>query len=61
MEIAVSPSDAARLARGQPVLMRGRDAPITSGEAYAMCKGALIALCDLDKGELMPVRVFNHQ
>jgi tRNA pseudouridine55 synthase len=61
MEVTVSPSDAARLARGQAVLMRGRDAPITSGEAYAMCKGALVALCDLDKGELMPVRVFVHK
>ena len=42
--IPVSSDDAARLNRGQSVLMRGRDAPIMAGEAYAMCKGHLIAL-----------------
>ena len=61
LEISVSPQDAARLARGQSVLMRGRDAPIASGEAYVVCKGALIALCDMDKGEIVPVRVFSHK
>ncbi len=61
IEISVSPQDAARLARGQSVLMRGRDAPITSGEAYAVCKGTLIALCEMDKGEIVPVRVFSYR
>ncbi len=60
VEVTVNPSDAARLARGQSVLMRGRDAPIISGEAYAVSKGTLIALCNIDKGELVPVRVFNY-
>ena len=61
MEVTVTQSDAARLARGQSVLMRGRDAPIQSGEAFAICKGTLIALCQMEKGELVPVRVFNYQ
>jgi tRNA pseudouridine55 synthase len=61
VEISVSPQDAARLARGQPVLMRGRDAPIASGEAYAVCKGTLIALCEMDRGEIVPVRVFSYR
>ena len=61
IEVTVTPSDAARLARGQSVLMRGRDAPITSGEAFAICKGTLIALCNMAKGELVPIRVFNYQ
>ncbi len=61
IEVPVSQHDAARLARGQPVLMRGRDAPIMTGEAYAMCKGLLIALCEIDKGELLPIRVFNQK
>jgi tRNA pseudouridine55 synthase len=61
IEVSVSPQDAARLARGQSVLMRGRDAPITSGEAYVVCKGTLIALCQLDKGEIVPVRVFSYR
>ena len=60
IELNVSQQDAARLARGQTVLMRGRDAPITSGEAYAVCKGTLIALCAIERGEIMPIRVFNN-
>jgi tRNA pseudouridine55 synthase len=60
-EISVSPQDAARLARGQSVLMRGRDAPIATGEAYAVCKGTLIALCEMDRGEIVPVRVFSYR
>lgn len=58
-ELLVSQSDAASLQRGQPVLIRGRDAPIFSGPAYATSKGRLIALGELDKGALHPTRVFN--
>ena len=60
IEVSVTPSDASRLARGQTVLMRGRDAPIQSGEAYAISKGTLIALCHMEKGELVPIRVFSY-
>ncbi len=58
-QVAVSPSDAARIARGQSVIMRGRDAPVVLGQAYATCRGRLLALVDIDKGELRPTRVFN--
>ena len=58
-ELALSQGDAASLARGQPVLIRGRDAPILSGPAYATSKGRLIALGELEKGALHPTRVFN--
>jgi tRNA pseudouridine55 synthase len=61
LEVSVSPPDAARLARGQSILMRGRDAPIVSGEAFAVCKGTLIAICQLEKGEMVPVRVFSYR
>ncbi len=57
--IPVTSDDAARLNRGQSVLMRGRDAPIMAGEAYAMCKGHLVALGVIEKGEFKPTRVFN--
>ncbi len=60
LEVSVSQQDAARLTRGQPVLIRGRDAPIMSGEAFAVSKGTLIAICQIDKGELVPIRVFNY-
>lgn len=58
-ELLVSHGDAASLARGQPVLIRGRDAPIISGPAFATLKGRIVALGELDKGALHPTRVFN--
>ncbi|MBS0238828.1 MAG: tRNA pseudouridine(55) synthase TruB [Proteobacteria bacterium] len=58
-ELLVSQSDAATLARGQTVLIRGRDAPVLSGPAYATSKGRLVALGELAKGALHPTRVFN--
>jgi tRNA pseudouridine55 synthase len=57
--ISVGQNDAARLLRGQAVLIRGRDAPTTTGQTYATCKGQLIAVGQIEKGELRPVRVFN--
>lgn len=58
-ELLVSQSDAASLTRGQTVLIRGRDAPVLSGPAYATSKGRLIALGELAQGALHPTRVFN--
>jgi tRNA pseudouridine55 synthase len=58
-ELAVSQTDAASLARGQAVLIRGLEAPIHSGPAYATSKGRLIALGELEKGALHPTRVFK--
>jgi len=55
----LSPADASRVRRGQAVIIRGRDAPIMSGPAYAMSKGQLIAIGELAKGEFRPTRVFN--
>jgi tRNA pseudouridine55 synthase len=57
--ISVGQNDAARLLRGQAVLIRGRDAPTTTGPTYATCKGQLIAVGQIEKGELRAVRVFN--
>ena len=57
--IVMSQDDAGRLLRGQQVLIRGRDAPILSGEAYATCRGQVIALGELSKGTFVPTRVFN--
>jgi tRNA pseudouridine55 synthase len=51
--------DAARLLQGQPVLMRGRDAPIATGAHYATSQGRLIALGRCEKGQFHPVRVFS--
>jgi tRNA pseudouridine55 synthase len=57
--LAVSRADAARLQRGQAVLMRGRDAPIVRGTVYVTASGNLIALAEVDRGEIVPKRVFN--
>jgi tRNA pseudouridine55 synthase len=56
--IAVSRDMAGRLMRGQSIILRGRDAPI-SGKIYATCNGVLVAVGDVEKGELVPHRVFN--
>lgn len=57
----VGQNDAARLLRGQAVLIRGRDAPTDTGPTYAICKGHLIAVGRIEKGELHPLRVFNFR
>jgi tRNA pseudouridine55 synthase len=57
--LAVTRSDAARLARGQAVLLRGRDAPVMSGCIAVLCQGSLLALADIEKGELHPRRIFS--
>ena len=57
--LAVSGEDAARLRKGQGVLLRGRDAPILSGSVLATHRGDPVALTEYGKGELRPVRVFN--
>jgi len=57
--LAVSEADAARLKRGQAVLLRGRDAPILRGTVYVTSAGQLLALAETDRGEIIPKRVFN--
>jgi tRNA pseudouridine55 synthase len=55
----VSRADAARLARGQAVLLRGRDAPIMQGFVSVSTHGDLVALAEFEQGELRPRRIFN--
>ncbi len=57
--LAVSRADAARLQRGQAVLLRGRDAPVIHGPVSVRVSGQLVALADVDRGEIVPKRVFN--
>jgi len=56
--IDVAPNDAGRLRRGQSIILRGRDAPLP-GPAFAICRGDLVALGEVERGELLPTRVFN--
>lgn len=59
IHLPLTPSDASRIARGQSVILRGRDTPIVAGSAYATARGRLLALVDVEKGEVKPTRVFN--
>ncbi len=57
--LAVSPADAARLHRGQAVLLRGRDAAVIRGTVQVASGGQLVAIAEIDRGEIVPKRVFN--
>ncbi len=57
--LAIGTGDAAKLRSGQPLILRGRDAPVNCGAAYAVCRGSLVALGKINRGELHPTRVFN--
>ena len=57
--LAVSPADAARLSRGQAVLLRGRDASLLRGMVQVACSGQIVAIAEVDRGEIVPKRVFN--
>ena len=57
--LAISGDDAARLKRGQPILIRGGSAPILKGPVYATSRGVLVAIGEMERGEMHPIRVFN--
>jgi tRNA pseudouridine55 synthase len=57
--LAVSPADAARLQRGQAVLLRGRDAAIFRGTVQVAASDQFVAIAEVDRGEIVPKRVFN--
>ena len=56
--VVVDRDGAARLRRGQSIILRGRDAP-AGGAAYAACGGVPVAFGEVTQGELVPSRVFN--
>ncbi len=57
-EVPVNRDAAARLRRGQSVILRGRDAPAEEDAVYATCAGELVAIGEVARGELLPRRVF---
>jgi tRNA pseudouridine55 synthase len=56
--VVVDRDAAARLRRGQSLILRGRDAP-AGGIAYASCAGVPVAFGEVVQGALEPSRVFN--
>ena len=57
--LAVSEQQAQRLRCGNPVLLRGRDAPLPTPEAFATQNGKLVAIGEIAGGEFRPRRVFS--
>ena len=57
--LAISGDDAARLKRGQSILIRGGNAPILKGPIYATSRGVLVAIGEVERSEMHPIRVFN--
>ncbi len=58
-EIAMGPNDAARIGRGQSVLLRGSRAPLAAPAAFASHAGRAIALGEISEGQFHPTRVFR--
>ncbi|QCI65136.1 tRNA pseudouridine(55) synthase TruB [Phreatobacter stygius] len=59
-EVQVTRDVAARLVRGQSAILRGRDAPV-GGTVWVSAGGDPIAVCEVERGELVPKRVFVFQ
>jgi len=57
--LVISDDQAHRLKMGNPILVRGRDAPVAETEAYATSRGKLIAIGEIGQGEFRPKRVFG--
>lgn len=58
-EVNLSDDQAGRVLSGNPVLLRGRDAPAFCEEAYAVGQGRLVAIGSIEQGAFHPKRVFN--
>lgn len=59
VEVPVGGDGPMRLRRGQSVILRGRDAPAEGETVYATNAGQVIAIGTVERGELVPNRVFN--
>ena len=56
--LAISEDQARRIRSGNPIILRGRDAPLPAPEAYATMSGDLVAIGAIEEGEFRPKRVF---
>ncbi|WP_202314410.1 MULTISPECIES: tRNA pseudouridine(55) synthase TruB [unclassified Mesorhizobium] len=58
-QVSVSDDQAARIRLGNPVIIRGRDAPVEVEEACATARGKLVAIGAIEAGMFKPKRVFT--
>ena len=57
-QVGVTDDAAYRIRLGNPVIIRGRDAPIDAEEACATARGRLVAIGSIEAGMFKPKRVF---
>ncbi|MDE1160137.1 MAG: tRNA pseudouridine(55) synthase TruB [Neorhizobium sp.] len=57
--LPLSDEQAHRIRMGNPVILRGRSAPVEEAEAYATARGKLVAIGEIGQGEFRPKRVFG--
>jgi tRNA pseudouridine55 synthase len=58
--IAISEDQAHRLRMGNPIILRGRNAPVAEDDAFATAGGRLVAIGEIAAGEFRPRRVFGN-
>ncbi|CAG0976614.1 MAG: tRNA pseudouridine(55) synthase TruB [Rhizobiaceae bacterium] len=59
-QVAVTDDAAVKIRLGNPVIVRGRDAPVEAAEACATARGKLIAVGAIEAGMFKPRRVFTE-
>lgn len=57
-QVAISDDAAVKIRLGNPVIIRGRDAPLEAEEACATARGRLVAIGAIEQGMFKPKRVF---
>lgn len=58
-QLRITEDQAHRLRMGNPIIVRGRDAPVAEPEAVALSGSRLVAIGEIAGGEFHPRRVFN--
>lgn len=58
-QYTISEEQAARIRSGNPIILRGRDAPAEADEACVNYKGKVLAVGHIEKGTFQPKRVFS--
>lgn len=60
VQLSLSDEQAYRIRMGNPVIVRGRDAPVQADEVCANYKNRLLAIGYIEQGMFRPKRVFAH-
>jgi tRNA pseudouridine55 synthase len=58
-QVAINDDAATRLRLGNPIIVRGRDAPVEAEDACATSRGKLVAIGAIEQGMFKPRRVFG--